>query len=190
MDRFIIAGLGNLGLKFKNTRHNSGFMVIDSMSKELFVPVKRSMTKTLAGEGIYNGKPIVLAKPKTYMNLSGESIRELVDWYKSSLDKLVIIYDDMDLPVGDIRIRMKGSAGSHNGMKSIVQQLGTTDFIRIRIGIGEPEDRDGINYVLGRFQKDEKAIMAETVKTVSAAILCIIDDGIDIAMNRYNTKKE
>jgi len=96
----------------------------------------------------------------------------------------------MDLPLGDIRIRMKGSAGSHNGMKSIVQQLGTTDFIRIRIGIGEPEDRDGINYVLGRFQKDEKAIMALTVKTVSAAILCIIDYGIDIAMNRYNTKKE
>ncbi|HPJ76387.1 MAG: aminoacyl-tRNA hydrolase [Clostridia bacterium] len=190
MDRYVITGLGNIGLKYRNTRHNIGFMVIDELSDIFNIKVKKNHCLANVGEGIIKNHPVVLAKPRTYMNLSGQSIRALMDWYKSDISRLIVIYDDMDLPLGDVRIRYKGSGGTHNGMKSILNHLGTNQFIRIRIGIGRELNEDAVNYVLGRFPKQEKQIISQALDTAVKAITCILSEGIDIAMNKYNSKKD
>ena len=190
MDRYIIAGLGNIGLKYRNTRHNIGFMAIDELAGIYEIKVKKILCQDYTGEGIIKGVPVVLAKPKTFMNLSGQSVRALVDWYKTDISKLIVIYDDMDIPMGELRIRYKGSGGSHNGMKSILSHLGTDQFIRIRVGIGRNQQIDAVDYVLGRFSKTDKQIMENTLQDVTKAIVCILAEGIDIAMNRYNSKKD
>ncbi len=190
MDRNIIVGLGNIGLKYRNTRHNIGFMAIDELAKIYSITVKKNLCSAHIGEGIIKDIPVVLAKPKTYMNLSGQCVRALMDWYKAGSSKIIVIYDDMDLPVGELRIRHKGSAGTHNGMKSILNHLGTDQFVRIRIGIGRDQQTDAVDYVLGRFPKNEKQIIESTLQDVTKAIVCILTEGIDIAMNRYNSKKD
>jgi len=188
-DLYIIAGLGNPGKKYEETRHNAGFMAVDLIAQKLNIKVNKIKFKAVYGDGTHTGKRVVLLKPQTFMNLSGESIRDAVEWYKIPLSNLILIYDDIDIPAGALRIRKKGSAGSHNGMKSVIYHLQSEDFPRIRIGVGKPpEEWDLVNFVLGKFSDDEKRIMADAVERAALAALSIISDGIDKSMNVYNGK--
>lgn len=184
---YIIVGLGNPGKEYEKTRHNTGFMVVDEIAKYMGIEVNKKKFKAEIGEGIINGEKVILAKPQTFMNNSGESIIELVKFYKINLDKLIIIYDDIDLDVGRIRIRKSGSAGTHNGMRSIVDYLDSTAFPRIRVGIGKNQVGDLVNHVLGRFQGDELQTMNESIVKASEAVKIIVSEGIEIAMNK-NTR--
>ena len=187
---YIIAGLGNPKKEYDNTRHNIGFELIDALAEKHHISVMDIKHRALTGRGIINGHKVILAKPLTFMNLSGESIRALTDYYKIDCEKeLIVVSDDINLPPGQIRIRKSGSAGGHNGLKNIIAQLGSEGFARIRIGVGEkPKGYDLADYVLGHFSKEEKALMKEgLLKAVSAAEL-MLDGGIDRAMNEYNRK--
>ncbi len=187
---YIIAGLGNPGKQYDMTRHNIGFEVIDYVSKELGVKVNKLKFKSLYGEAKIGTEKVYLIKPQTYMNLSGDSIREFSSFYKIPPENIIIISDDVSLPIGKIRIRTKGSAGGHNGLKSIIYQLNSDNFPRIRIGVGAPEhsDYDLADFVLGRFTKDEIPVLEDAIIKTSKAIDEIILNGIDRAMNKYNTK--
>lgn len=187
---FIIAGLGNPKREYDNTRHNIGFALIDALAGKYHISVLNSQCKALIGKGIIEGQKVILAKPLTYMNLSGESIRPLADYYKiDPTAELIVVSDDVSLPPGQIRIRKKGSAGGHNGLKSVIGQLGSEEFYRIRIGVGEkPGGYDLADYVLGHFSKEEQILMKEGIeKAVSAAGL-ILKGEIDRAMNEFNRK--
>lgn len=183
---YIIVGLGNPGKEYEKTRHNTGFMVIDELAKYIGIEVNKNKFKAEIGEGIIKGEKVILAKPQTYMNNSGESIIELVKYYKIDLDHLIVIYDDIDLDVGRLRIRKSGSAGTHNGMRSIVHYLDNTAFPRIRVGIGKNQVGDLVNHVLGKFQGDELEIMSESILKASEAVKIIVSEGIDIAMNKIH----
>ena len=187
---YIIVGLGNPTKEYNNTRHNIGFDVIDKLADMYSISVLEKKHKALVGKGIINGQKVILAKPQTYMNLSGESVRELVDYYKIDEEtELIIIYDDISLDVGQLRIRKKGSAGGHNGIKSIIQHLGRDVFPRIKMGVGEkPKGYDLADYVLGHFKKEERIIMDESIVTASKAIELMVIDEIGEAMNLYNKK--
>ena len=185
---FLIAGLGNPGKKYEKTRHNLGFMVIDELARRNSVSVDKSKFKSLTGEFKLGGEKVILMKPQTYMNLSGEAIREAVNFYKIDLKNLLVIYDDLDIPMGALRIRTSGSSGTHNGMKSVVSQLGSRDFPRVRIGIGSNKD-DLIDFVIGKPSKSEEAVLSDTVSEAAHAVECYIADGIDKAMNRFNSGK-
>lgn len=162
---FVIAGLGNPGKEYERTRHNAGFQCIDYLSALYRIPVLKAKFKSLTGEGIIQGKKVILVKPQTYMNNSGEAIKAVVDFYKVETNSLVVIYDDADLERGVIRIRPKGSSGTHNGMKSIIYHLQTDEFPRFRIGIGKPlENQDLVSYVLGKCNQDEQRIMNEAIE--------------------------
>ncbi len=183
----IIAGLGNPGRKYENTRHNAGFLTIDLLSKKFGIKVDRLRHKALTGDGIIDGVRVLLVKPQTFMNLSGESIRNIVEYYKLPVENLIVIYDDTDLPAGMIRIRAKGSSGTHNGMKSVIYQLQSDEFPRIRVGIGKaPEGWDLADYVLGRFTPDETTIVAKSIERAAEAAAMLASDSIEAAMNRYN----
>lgn len=188
----IIAGLGNPTDKYKGTRHNIGFMAIDALSDSYKIPVKLHKFKAMTGTGFIGGSRVLLLKPLTYMNLSGESIRAAADFYKSEISDILVIYDDISLEPGMLRIRKKGSAGGHNGMKSIISHLGGDDFPRIRVGIGGEKHpgQDLADYVLSKFPKDEKALIDEALKKVASAVELIAADEIDEAMNRYSTGKK
>ena len=186
----IIVGLGNPGRKYENTRHNLGFITIDRLAEEHGINVTKAKHKALIGEGNISGQKVLLVKPQTFMNLSGEAVREVMDYYKEPVESLLVIYDDADIPAGTVRIRKKGGAGTHNGMRSVVSCLGDEDFPRVRIGIGNQDDRDLAAHVLGGFSSDEVQIMREAVLTAVSAIECMLADGIDIAMNEYNSRKE
>ncbi len=186
---YIIIGLGNPGKKYENTRHNMGFIAIDRLAEKHNIQVDKIKFKALVGDGRIAGQKVLLVKPQTYMNLSGESVREVANYYKVNTNDIIVIYDDLDLPLGHIRIRKSGSAGTHNGMKSVVYQLRSDQFPRIRIGIGGNGDENIINYVIGGFKKEEVKILEDTVDNVVSAIECVISESLDIAMNRYNTKK-
>ena len=188
---FIIAGLGNPTLQYEGTRHNVGFDVIDMLADRYNISVDGRKGRALVGKGIIEGQKVLLVKPQTYMNLSGESLRELVNYYKIDEEhELLVIYDDISLDVGQIRIRKKGSAGGHNGLKNIIAQLGHENFARIKMGVGEkPAGYDLADYVLGHFSKEEEKIMAESRKTAVKAIETILAEDIDKAMNLYNSKK-
>ena len=186
----IIVGLGNPGRKYENTRHNLGFITVDRLAEEHGISVTRSKHKALIGEGDISGQKVMLVKPQTFMNLSGEAVREGMDYYKEPVESLLVIYDDADIPAGTVRIRKKGGAGTHNGMRSVVSCLGDEDFPRVRIGIGSQDDKDLAAHVLGGFSSDEIQIMREAVLTAVSAIECMLADGIDIAMNEYNSRKE
>ena len=186
----IIVGLGNPGRKYENTRHNLGFITIDRLAEEHGINVTKAKHKALIGEGNISGQKVLLVKPQTFMNLSGEAVREVMDYYKEPVESLLVIYDDADIPAGTVRIRKKGGAGTHNGMRSVVSCLGDEDFPRVRIGIGSQDDRDLAAHVLGGFSSDEVQIMREAVLTAVSAIECMLADGIDIAMNEYNSRKE
>lgn len=188
---YIIVGLGNPKKEYDNTRHNIGFDVIDALADANRISVSEKKHKALIGKGIIAGKKVVLAKPQTFMNLSGESVRELVDYYKiDETSELIVISDDISLDVGRLRIRKKGSAGGHNGLKNIILHLGHDGFGRIKMGVGEkPKNYDLADYVLGHFPKEERAIMDESVKDACKAIEMMINDDTDGAMNLYNKKK-
>ncbi len=189
---FLIAGLGNPKREYDNTRHNIGFAMIDAMAEKYNISVRNIKNRAMTGQGIINGQKVLLAKPLTFMNLSGESIRPLADYYKISPDaELIVVSDDINLPIGQIRIRKKGSAGGHNGLKNIIAQLGSEEFQRIRIGVGgKPENYDLADYVLGHFTKEEKALMEKAVSmAVEAAEMMLMGD-TDKAMNEFNRKAE
>lgn len=189
---FIIAGLGNPGKRYENTRHNVGFDAIDELVDRYRIPGSGVSHKAMVGKGIMEGQKVLLAKPLTYMNLSGEAIRGLVDYYKVDPEtELLVIYDDISLEPGNIRIRKKGSAGGHNGIKSIIAQLGTQNFQRIRIGVGEkPKNWDLADYVLGTFGKEDRPLVEEAIGNAAEAAAMIVQGKIDEAMNRFNRTKE
>ncbi|NLK71843.1 MAG: aminoacyl-tRNA hydrolase [Clostridiales bacterium] len=183
---YIIVGLGNPGKKYENTRHNIGFITLDHIAEKNNIKINKIKHKALLGEGTIGNEKVLLVKPQTFMNLSGNSIKEIVDYYKESLDKLIVIYDDIDVEVGKIRIRKKGSAGTHNGMRSIIYNLVSDDFPRIRIGIGKDPARELSNYVLDSFHKEEINAMRKAVEAAAAAVETWLAEGIDKAMNEYN----
>ena len=185
---YIIAGLGNPGREYVNTRHNTGFEAIDTIASKYNIKLNKEKFKAVYGEGFIAGEKVLLLKPQTYMNLSGESLRDFVNWYKVDTENIIIIYDDISLPVGKIRIRPKGSAGGHNGIKSIIFQLGTDVFPRIKIGVGAPQniDYDLADYVLGKFSKDEIEILIKTVIRTTEAVETIIKHGTEKAMSGFN----
>lgn len=187
---FIIAGLGNPKKEYDNTRHNIGFEVIDALADKYNISVMDIKNKALTGKGIIDGQKVILVKPLTFMNLSGESIRPLVDYYKIDYEReLIVISDDINLPPGQIRIRKKGSAGGHNGLKNIIQNLGSSDFQRIRMGVGEkPKEYDLADYVLGHFSKEEKAVMKEGIEKAVIATEMMLKGDTDQAMNEFNRK--
>lgn len=188
---FIIAGLGNPGREYENTRHNIGFHVIDDIAKKYQITMLERKHKAIIGKGYIDGQKVVLVKPLTYMNLSGESIREVTDYYKVDVTtQLVVFSDDISLDVGQLRIRKKGSAGGHNGLKNIILHLGSENFIRIRMGVSDkPQGYDLKDYVLGHFTDKEKKLLEETGGKAVEAIRMILQGDVDGAMNRYNTKK-
>ena len=183
----LIVGLGNPGKQYDQTRHNIGFEVIDTLSDQFSIPLNQSKFKGLYGIGLHNGEKVLLLKPLTYMNLSGESIRAVMDYYQIELEDLLVIYDDLDLPVGKIRLRQKGSPGGHNGIKSTVAHLGTQEFNRIRIGINRPTPGMSVpDYVLGRFRQEERPFTEEAVKRSADACAAWLKKPFLQVMNEYN----
>lgn len=184
---YLIVGLGNPEDKYSNTRHNMGFDVINELSRECGIKVSKSKFDAFYGMGEINGKKVILAKPQTYMNLSGESVIKFKKFYKLSNKNIIIIYDDMDLNIGDIRLKAKGGPGTHNGMKSVVDNLNTEEFIRVRVGIGTPKYKgDIINYVLEQVPKREREILDGSIIKAKDSIIEILENGIDRAMNKFN----
>lgn len=187
---FLIVGLGNPGVEYAATRHNIGFDMITYLSDKYNIPVNSREGKALVGKGILAGEKVMLAQPQTYMNLSGESVRALMDYYKIDIEDLLVIYDDISLDVGQIRIRKKGSAGGHNGLKNIIKMLGHDTFTRVRMGVGEkPKNYDLADYVLGHFPVEERKVMDDATKTAAEAIRMILTESADAAMNHFNSKK-
>lgn len=183
----LIVGLGNPGKDYALTRHNIGFMAVDKLAADLNIDITKNKFKALYGEGTYKGEKIVLLKPMTYMNLSGESVREAMTWYKPDMADIFVAYDDMDIPLGSLRLRQKGSAGGHNGIKSLIQHLGTQEFNRLRMGVGRPHPgTDVIKHVLTNFRKEEVPPVEDLVSKMKPLIDCIITDGFMKAMNRFN----
>lgn len=183
----IIVGLGNPGKEYEKTRHNTGFMVLDRISDKFNIEIKKEKSKALIGTGEINGEKVMLVKPQTFMNLSGEALRPLVEFYKESLENVIVIFDDIDLEIGKIRIKEKGSAGTHNGMKSIVSHLGTENFKRIKVGIGKPKENiDLIGHVLGKFSDEEFKILESSINNAVEATILLIRDEMSKAMNTYN----
>jgi len=185
---YVIIGLGNPGKRYENTRHNLGFITVDKIARENDINVNKIKHKALVGEGMISGHKVLLVKPQTYMNLSGESVREVFEYYKVDPEKLLVIFDDIDIPMGQLRIRKKGSAGTHNGMKSIIYQIQTDQFPRIRIGIGNDRKRGLISHVIGGFKKEEKTAIEDAVVRAAKAVTDILDIGIEKAMSEYNVK--
>jgi len=184
----LIVGLGNPGKQYESTRHNAGFFVMDKLASELNIEINQIKFKGMVGEGREGAEKVVLLKPLTYMNLSGESLIQVVQFYKLELEDILVIYDDMDTPVGQIRLRLKGSAGGHNGMKSIIQHLGTDQFCRIRVGIGRPpQGKKVIDYVLEPFFKDEQGDIVSAVEKSAHAARAWLKEPFEQVMNKYNS---
>lgn len=185
---YMVAGLGNPGSRYELTRHNVGFRVVDRLGDQLDTRIARSMFKALYGEAVAGTQKIILAKPQTYMNLSGTALKAMMNWYKILPRELLVIYDDMDLPVGKIRIRGKGGHGGHKGMISIIEQLGTNDFSRLRVGIGRPgiPGYDPADWVLGRFSKEEEETINNGLADAVEAALFLVKEGAEAAMNKFN----
>ena len=187
---YIIAGLGNPTKEYEGTRHNVGFDVIDRLSERYNIDVTMEKHRALIGKGMIAGQKVILVKPQTYMNLSGESIRSVIDYYKVDPEKeLIVIYDDISLGVGQLRIRAKGSAGGHNGIKSIISSVGTSNFMRIKVGVGEkPQGWDLADHVLGRFSTEDRKLVDEAIGRAAKAVDIMISQGADAAMNEYYRK--
>ena len=187
----LIAGLGNPGLKYNKTRHNMGFDCIDELAKKYNIKIRDKKFKALIGEGMINGKKVILMKPQTYMNLSGVAIGEAVRYYHLDPDEeLVVLCDDIATDLGDIRVRTKGSAGGHNGLKNIIEQTGTQGFSRVRLGVGDSFKEGALaDHVLGHLKRDERAIADEAFENAISAVELIVDGNIDKAMNDYNKKR-
>ena len=185
---FIIVGLGNPTLQYAGTRHNAGFDVIDVLADKYNISVDSRKNRAFAGMGMIRGQKVILAKPQTYMNLSGESVRGFVEYYKvTKEDELLVVYDDVSLDMGQLRIRKKGSAGGHNGIKNIIANLGTEVFPRIKVGVGEkPKGYDLADYVLGHFTSEEVKKIKESAVLANEAVRLIVWDETEAAMNRFN----
>ena len=185
---FIIAGLGNPDEKYQGTRHNVGFDVVDRLAEKYQIAVDTKKHRALIGKGVIEGQKVLLVKPQTYMNLSGESIRSLVEYYKiDPEEELIVIYDDISLEPGKIRIRKKGSAGGHNGIKNIIAQLGTQNFQRGKVGVGEkPKGWDLADYVRGHFSKEDRGLVDDALKRVAGAVELMVQGEVDQAMNQFN----
>ncbi len=182
---FLVVGLGNIGRQYEHTRHNVGFDVIDLISDKYNISMNREKFKGVYGEGIISYEKVILLKPSTYMNLSGESVREIVNFYKISNENIIVVYDDISLDIGRLRIRTQGSAGGHNGIKSIISNLGTDAFPRVKVGIGQPKEQL-VSHVLGKFSTEDREKIKEVFETIVDAIECIISKGMAEAMNKYN----
>jgi len=188
---YIIAGLGNPERKYDGTRHNIGFDAVTALSDAWEIHLNQKEHKGLVGKGSFAGERVMLVQPQTYMNLSGECIRGLCDYYKVDISQIIVICDDINLAAGQLRIRAKGSSGGQNGLKNIIQHLGTEEFTRIRIGVGEkPKEWDLVDYVLGRFPEEEQPLMREALTDVVSACECILTKGCETAMSLFNQKKE
>ena len=188
---YLIAGLGNPTREYDKTRHNVGFSVFDVLADKYNIDVSDRKHKALCGRGVIEGEKVLLLKPQTFMNLSGESIREAVDYYKIDPEDIIVIYDDISLEPGQLRIRLKGSAGGHNGIKNIIAHLGTQEFPRIKVGVGaKPPKMDLADYVLSRFGAEEQKIMDEAFGEAAEAAVMMMTTGAERAMNHYNAKKK
>ncbi|MCR5655113.1 MAG: aminoacyl-tRNA hydrolase [Lachnospiraceae bacterium] len=185
---YIIVGLGNPGKEYAHSRHNTGFEAMDILADKYNISVSEKKHKALIGKGMIEGNKVVLVKPQTYMNLSGESVREVLDFYKADeTQDLIVIYDDVSLPPGQIRIRKKGSAGGHNGIKNIISHLGHDTFPRIKIGVGEkPAQYDMVDWVLGHFNKEDSLAVTEACEKAAMAVAVILNEGPDSAQNKFN----
>ncbi len=183
----LIVGLGNPGDRYQHTRHNVGFRCIDLMAREWGISLSDRRAKAVLGRGNHLGQDVVLAKPRTFMNNSGEGVAYLLTRFGAKPDDLVVVYDEMDLPLGRMRIRPNGSPAGHNGIRSIISELGTPNFARIRVGIGHPDLRGAqVSHVLNRFSEEEAPEIARVVKQVSEAVDCLLEESITVAMNRFN----
>lgn len=181
----LVVGLGNPGAQYRGTRHNVGFDVIDALAKRHGISVRRRMGQALVGEGLINGVSVILAKPLTFMNLSGEAVRYIAERQRLEAGQILVVYDDMALDLGRLRIRGSGSDGGHKGMKSIIAALGTQQFPRLRIGIGSAE-RDAVAHVLSRFRRNERPVINEAIIRAVDAVECVISNGVEAAMSEYN----
>lgn len=182
----VIVGLGNPGNQYKGTRHNVGFDVIDYLADSHNIDIHKIKHKAMIGEGMIGQEKVMLVKPQTFMNLSGRSILEILQFYKIKPEQMIIVYDDIDIEIGRLRIRTKGSAGTHNGMKSVLYEIQSDVFPRIRVGIGKPEYADLIHYVMGKFSQEDRELIDAAIKKAAEAIETIIKEGMNMAMNRYN----
>ena len=189
---YLIAGLGNPGKQYEATRHNMGFDVIDKLVEEFNVPQAGVKFNAMYGKGRIGGEPVILMKPLSYMNLSGGPIRDMANYFKIDPEtELIVIYDDIDTEPGQLRVRKKGSAGGHTGIKSIIQQLGTQNFMRVRVGVGaKPKDWDLADYVLGRFDRDDRQLVEDAQDRACEAVEMILADSVDAAMNKFNVSKK
>lgn len=186
---YIIVGLGNSEPEYSNTRHNMGFDVINKIAYKYNIELNKTKFSSIYGTGIIEGEKVILLKPQTFMNKSGKSVVQFVNFYKEPLENVMIVYDDMDTDIGTIRVRPKGGAGSHNGMKSVIKELESEDFPRIRVGIGKPVDEfDRIEYVVGNIPNEEYLLLQEAEDSASEAVVYWLKNGIDNAMNIYNSK--
>ena len=184
---YLIVGLGNPEEEYSNTRHNMGFNTINKLAKQYNIEINKSKFKSLYGNGIIEKEKVILLKPQTFMNLSGIAIKEVMDFYKINKEELIIIYDDIDIEPGIIKIRKKGGPGTHNGMKSVVNEIKTQDFTRVRVGIGMPSNKsDLINYVIGKISKDDIEKLEDGTTKAKDALIEIIKNGVDTAMNKFN----
>lgn len=186
---FCIVGLGNPGRQYEETKHNVGFHVIDKLAEKYDIAVNKFKNKAFVGDGTIKGKRVLLVKPQTYMNLSGESVREIVNFYKIPQERFVVIFDDTSLPCGSVRIREKGSHGGHNGIRNIIDQMGTDEFYRIKVGIGEkPSGWDLADYVLAKFNPDDLPMMEQGMDKAVTGVELMLSRGIKEAANRVNQK--
>ena len=184
---YLIVGLGNPEKEYANTRHNVGFDTVNELAKRNEIEINRKKFNSLYGQGVIKNEKVIILKPQTYMNLSGISVRSFKDFYKIDLDKIIIIYDDIDIETGKIKLRKLGGPGTHNGMKSVVHELNNTEFPRIRIGTGSPDDEiDLKDYVLEKMDDETRTILDEAIENATNAIEEILENGIDIAMNKFN----
>lgn len=186
----LIAGLGNPGTPYIGTRHNVGFLVLDALARQLGVDLGRNKFNAMFEETALEGTKLLLLKPQQYMNRSGHAVATAAGFYKLGAENVLIVTDDMALPVGRIRLRAKGSAGGHNGLKDVIARLGTDQFPRLRVGIGSDSRMDSADYVLSRFSADEQSVIDQAVRTAVQAVLCWVGEGIEAAMNRYNAKAD
>ena len=184
---FLIIGLGNPEEDYSNTRHNMGFNAVNKLANQYNIEINKKKFNGLYGTGIIENEKVILLKPQTYMNLSGDCIKEFVDFYKLDTKHLIVIFDDIDIKPGIVKIRKKGGPGTHNGMKSVVERLKTEDFTRVRVGIGQPEHKgDLINYVIGYIPEEDKIKLDEATTIAKDAVIEIIKNGVDSAMNKIN----
>lgn len=184
---YIIVGLGNPGKEYDGTRHNVGFAVIDELADRYNISVDTLKHKGMIGKGVIEGNKVLLVKPLTYMNNSGECVREVMDYYKADIDELIVVFDDISLIPGNLRLRAKGSAGGHNGIKSLIAHLGSQDFKRVKFGVGDkPKGWDLADWVLGHFTQDDIKAVREGCSKACEAVVCVMNEGIEQGMNKYN----